>query len=147
MGEDAAIVDAATWTAALAAGYLVVGRVVAVLRNRPCLAKTVLGAGLAVAIASGGVAVAEPGDGGRPHPPAVSVDWPTQAVHVRSIVVAPGDSLWTIAEHRIQRPTAARVAAAWPHWWHTNRRVVGPDPNLIRPGQRLRPPVPVRSRT
>lgn len=147
MGADAAIVDVATWTAASAAALLIVGTVTTALRNRPIVGRTVLGVGLAVAVTGGGVAVAEPDDGGSPHPPAVSVDWPSRSTHPRAVVVTPGDSLWTIAAHRIERPTAVRIAAAWPHWWHTNRRVVGADPNFIRPGQRLRPPVPVRSRS
>ena len=145
MGADAAIVAAATWTAALAAGYLVVGVIARALQNRVGVRRAALGVGLAIAATGGGVAIAQPNSESAPRPPAVSVDWPVKPMHTRPAVVAPGDSLWTIAAHRIERPTAARVAATWPRWWHTNRRVVGPDPNYIRPGQRLRPPVPIRS--
>ena len=28
-------------------------------------------------------------------------------------------------------------AAEWPRWWAANRDVVGDDPDLLRPGQRL----------
>ena len=41
---------------------------------------------------------------------------------------------------RGDRPEPRAVAAAWPRWWHANRAVVGPDPDLIRPGQVLHPP-------
>ena len=34
----------------------------------------------------------------------------------------------------------ARVAAEWPRWHAANRSTIGPDPNLILPGQRLRVP-------
>lgn len=146
MDADAAIVEVATWTAAVAAGYLIVGVIATAMRSRPRIRRGALGALLAVA-GTGGVAVAQPDDGGSPRPPAVSVAWPTQPPRGRAVVVTSGDSLWTIAADRIRRPTVNRVAAAWPHWWHTNRLVVGPDPNLIRPGQRLRPPAPVRSRS
>ena len=147
MGADAAIVTAATWTAGLAAGYLLVGVIARALQNRPGVGRVALGVGIAFAATGGGVVIAQPNDESAPHPPAVSVDWPVKPVHRRPAVVAPGDSLWAIAARRLDRPTPSRVAATWPRWWHTNRRVVGPDPNYIRPGQRLRPPVPNRSRS
>ena len=58
------------------------------------------------------------------------------------VVVEPGDCLWRIAaEHLPPGAGAARVAAEWPRWWAANRDVVGPDPDLILPGQHLRAPV------
>ena len=71
-------------------------------------------------------------------------DWPaasTEGVHV----VAPGDCLWDIAEGRLAPEGQARdaeVAAGVQRWWSANRTVIGPDPDLIRPGQVLRPPPP-----
>lgn len=60
---------------------------------------------------------------------------------VGSVVVRSGDSLWSItARHLGPRATDAQVAAAWPRWYAANRTVIGPDPGLIRPGQRLVPP-------
>jgi nucleoid-associated protein YgaU len=57
------------------------------------------------------------------------------------VVVLRGDSLWEIAARRLgPAATEAQIAAEWPRWWAANRDVIGPDPNLIRPGQRLRPP-------
>jgi len=52
--------------------------------------------------------------------------------------VRPGDSLWSIAASHIgPGATDAQIAAAWPRFYAANRAVVGPDPNLIYPGQRL----------
>jgi nucleoid-associated protein YgaU len=104
------------------------------------------------------------GDGGAPHAPG----WPTSnrapahaagrtPAHNRDkpqqhrghrppptpshVVVHEGETLWQIAAaHLSGRPSAARVAAAWPRWYAANRRVIGDDPNLIQPGQTLRPP-------
>ncbi|WP_307875275.1 LysM peptidoglycan-binding domain-containing protein [Frankia nepalensis] len=57
------------------------------------------------------------------------------------VVVLRGDSLWTIAaRHLGPAATDAQVASEWRRWWAANRDVIGPDPNLIHPGQRLRPP-------
>jgi hypothetical protein len=96
------------------------------------------------------------------HGPAhISVSWPTSttprghataapATPARSparITVRPGECLWSIAAEALPpRASDARVAAAWPRWWRTNRSVVGPDPDLIRPGERLTQP-PARSTT
>ena len=62
-----------------------------------------------------------------------------------AVVVAPGDSLWAIAEQDLAArtgaaPSDADVAQAWPAWWAANRDAVGPDPHVIRPGTRLAPP-------
>ena len=45
--------------------------------------------------------------------------------------VRPGDTLWGIATDRLGS------GAEWPRLYAPNRNVVGPDPDLIRPGQRL----------
>lgn len=58
-----------------------------------------------------------------------------------AVVVQHGDSLWRIAaRHLGTRATDTQVAAAWPRWYAANRDVVGPDADLLLPGQRLRPP-------
>ncbi len=65
-------------------------------------------------------------------------------------VVRPGESLWSIAEAAWARSTGApagtaEVAAYWPQVYAANRAVLGPEPDLIRPGQPLRiPPPPAR---
>lgn len=59
-------------------------------------------------------------------------------------VVRPGDTLWGIARAGLEaagrRAEPADVALAWPRWYAANADVVGPDPDLIRPGQVLVPP-------
>ncbi|MDT4920710.1 MAG: hypothetical protein QOI15_1612 [Pseudonocardiales bacterium] len=82
---------------------------------------------------------------GRPDPAArgPSVPAPPQLARQegRPAVVRPGDSLWLIAARRLG-PAAgdAEVSAAWPRWYAANRDRIGADPDLIQPGQRLRPP-------
>jgi nucleoid-associated protein YgaU len=57
------------------------------------------------------------------------------------VVVRRGDSLWAIAaRHLGPRATDGEVAAEWPRWYAANRDVVGPDPDLLLPGQVLRSP-------
>ena len=58
-----------------------------------------------------------------------------------AVLVRRGDTLWGIAaRHLPGQVSNARIAAAWPPWYRLNRRVIGSDPNLIRPGMRLRVP-------
>lgn len=57
-------------------------------------------------------------------------------------VVQRGDSLWAIASRALEaergvRPPSAEVAAYWKRIYGANRQVVGADPDLIFPGQRL----------
>ena len=72
-----------------------------------------------------------------PRPPAASVSAAIPATHL----VRPGESLWSSAAQSLARrgtETSPRaVAAEWPRWYAANRAVVGADPNLIHPGQRL----------
>ncbi|MGF7238125.1 MAG: LysM peptidoglycan-binding domain-containing protein [Frankia sp.] len=57
------------------------------------------------------------------------------------VVVHRGDSLWSIVARQLgPGATDEQIAAAWPAWWAANREVIGPNPNLILPGQVLRPP-------
>lgn len=57
------------------------------------------------------------------------------------VVVRRGDTLWDIAaRHLGPDATAVDVALEWPRWHRANRDLVGPDPDLVLPGQRLRPP-------
>lgn len=59
------------------------------------------------------------------------------------LVVHRGDSLWTLSARLLgSRASATRVAATWPRLYAANRAVIGADPDLIRPGQRLVPPAP-----
>lgn len=62
----------------------------------------------------------------------------------RFVVVAAGDSLWSLAVAHL--PNGAATAAVDAHWraiHAANRAAIGADPDLIRPGLRLQlPPVP-----
>ncbi len=81
----------------------------------------------------------------------IDVDWPAgpsvAPVPARhSVVVAPGDCLWDLAAARLGRGASnARIATEWQRWYAANRAVIGPDPDLIHPGQRLVSPEPHRS--
>jgi nucleoid-associated protein YgaU len=95
--------------------------------------------------------------GGSPRPPVVAparlgaepLDWPVPPHHPRSlpgdhaetVVVRRGDCLWSLAARSLgSHATAAAVAAAWPRWWAANRAVIGTDPDVLHPGERLRVP-------
>jgi nucleoid-associated protein YgaU len=60
---------------------------------------------------------------------------------VGAVVVRRGDSLWDLAaRHLGPDASAADIAAEWPRWYAANRHVIGPDPDLLLPGERLVPP-------
>ncbi|WNV74738.1 LysM domain-containing protein [Geodermatophilus sp. DSM 44513] len=70
-------------------------------------------------------------------------DWPgpSDGDHV----VLRGECLWDIAAADLARrtggtPSDAQVATAVAAWWQANAAVIGPDPDLLLPGQVLRPP-------
>ncbi len=75
------------------------------------------------------------------HP--IDLDWPTttDAASGGTVVVLRGDSLWSIAAAHL--PAGAGPAAidtAWRAWYQANKSVIGSDPDLLLPGQILRPP-------
>ncbi len=75
--------------------------------------------------------------------PADIPDWPAPAPGDH--VVLRGDCLWAIAEADLRartglEPTDAEVATAVERWHATNAAVIGDDPDLLLPGQVLRPP-------
>jgi hypothetical protein len=63
------------------------------------------------------------------------------------VVVRAGDTLWALAQQSLP-PRAdgcvdyGAVTARWHRIYHLNRDLIGPDPDLIQPGQRLRLPRP-----
>lgn len=83
-----------------------------------------------------------------PSPPAVSPpahgEPPSSGNPVNAVVlVESGDSLWAIAAERLgPGATSGEIAAAVAAWYQANHDVIGPDPDLIHPGQRLAPPPP-----
>jgi nucleoid-associated protein YgaU len=64
-----------------------------------------------------------------------------------AVVVRSGDTLWDVAARHLaaQRPrrsgtgppSVADIAVEWPRWYALNRHIIGPDPDLLLPGQRL----------
>lgn len=61
-----------------------------------------------------------------------------------SVTVLAGDTLWDLAAAQLgPLATAVEVAELWPRWYELNRQVVGPDPDVLLPGQILVvPPLP-----
>ena len=154
-GFDAALVRLCAATGALAAGWLaVVATAVtteALLGGRwrapgvPGVVRRVLLAACGVAVAAGLTAPAGVA-AGRQAPPqtAASVVASTLAglplpdrphgVAEEVVTVRPGDTLWQLAEARLGD------GARWTELYAANRAVIGADPDLIRPAQRLRIP-------
>jgi nucleoid-associated protein YgaU len=57
------------------------------------------------------------------------------------VTVRPGDTLWGLAAATLPaRAADATVDRTWRRWYAANRHTVGPDHDLLLPGQRLVPP-------
>jgi nucleoid-associated protein YgaU len=74
-------------------------------------------------------------------------DRPSATAPAGSHVVVRGECLWHIASDRLlaqhgRTPTDGEVAAATHAWWQANADVIGPEPDLLLPGQVLSPPDP-----
>lgn len=141
----AAMLGAATLAcAALSAWILVIaaatlGRIT--VPGVPRVVRAALFTGVVVAAAAT-PAHADPGHDldGLPLPdrPVVST---AATMPADGVTVQRGDTLWAIAADRLgPRASNARIATATRAWHEANTEVVGPDPDLIVPGQRLRPP-------
>lgn len=61
----------------------------------------------------------------------------TGAAH--TITVHAGDNLSKLAAQHCQTAAGKPAASDWTGWYAANRAVIGADPDLIRPGQMLRP--------
>lgn len=69
------------------------------------------------------------------------VEVPGEGRRPEGRVVRVGESLWGIAKEELGgRASDGVVEARMRQWYAVNRQVIGPDPNLIRPGQVLRTP-------
>ena len=78
-----------------------------------------------------------------PQPPAGGLLTGVPRPDEREVVVAAGDTLWSLAASQLgPQATDAETAALWPRWYELNREVIGPDPGLFRPGQVLAVPPP-----
>ncbi|MGY1706337.1 LysM peptidoglycan-binding domain-containing protein [Geodermatophilus sp. SYSU D00697] len=78
-----------------------------------------------------------------PASPDPAPDWPLPAPGDH--VVLRGECLWDIAAGHLRsdsgrEPTAAEIVPAVHAWWQANAAVIGPDPDLLLPGQVLHPP-------
>lgn len=118
----------------------------------PALLRGLLRVALGAAVAggpslAGPAAWADPADGAglpvldRVVTVAVPAAAPEPVPAPAPVVVRPGDCLWRIADRALPAGhSAGDVAREWPRWYAANRGVIGPDPGLLHPGQRLRAP-------
>jgi nucleoid-associated protein YgaU len=154
-------VGAALWLAALLRGQLT-GRLARLATQlTPRIVQAAIGLSVGAAVVGGPLGGAALGQVAGPihHPiaqsgaraarsPALPPGWSPDRPAARSIarvapvVVVRGDTLWAIAARHLGRgASAAEVAAEWPRWHAANRSTIGPDPDLILPGQRLVAPL------
>lgn len=60
---------------------------------------------------------------------------------VGETTVLAGDTLWDIAARELgPAATDIDVALHWPRWYQANQAVIGENPNVLLPGQILKPP-------
>ena len=78
--------------------------------------------------------------------PDFTVAWPVRAGQTPAeapseITVLAGDTLWDIAARDLG-PAASDVDVAlhWPRWYNANKAQIGEDPDVLLPGQILKPP-------
>ena len=63
------------------------------------------------------------------------------AARPREVQVNRGDTLWSIASHHLgPGASTAEINVAVKNWYGANRARIGPEPDLIFPGQQLTPP-------
>ncbi|KAA1400204.1 LysM peptidoglycan-binding domain-containing protein [Aeromicrobium ginsengisoli] len=143
-----------TWVL-LVAGLSLVRAPAPLLRAiTPRLLRRALFAGTAGALALAPVPADRGGAPGRPQHDLTGLQLPDRPIGAATVgraaprvsaspvVVRPGDTLWAIAARSLPRhATAAEVARACAQWHAANRDVIGDDPDLIFPTQRLVPPL------
>ena len=75
-------------------------------------------------------------------PVTITTDQESESDH-RTVVVKHGDTLWGIAARSLpHHASAAQIAEACAAWYAANQTVIGGDPDMIHPLQRLTPPPP-----
>jgi len=63
---------------------------------------------------------------------------PPPAAPAATVTVRRGDTLWSLATHRLgPGATPARIAAEWHRWYAANRATIGSDPDRITTGTTL----------
>ncbi|ADG75213.1 Peptidoglycan-binding lysin domain protein [Cellulomonas flavigena DSM 20109] len=73
-----------------------------------------------------------------PVPPPETAPPPTADAPVGTVEVRAGDSLWGLAARSLgPGATDAQIAAEWPRWYAANASTIGPDPDVLLPGQVL----------
>jgi nucleoid-associated protein YgaU len=78
---------------------------------------------------------------GLPFPDRGTTAEPTTVSTGGHHVVQAGESLWSIATDTLAPDaTAAQVASTSASWYDANRAAIGPDPDLLLPGQQLTAP-------
>jgi hypothetical protein len=82
-----------------------------------------------------------------PTGPETTTGSPSEAPAAGERVVLRGDCLWHIAADSLlgrlgRLPSESEIAADVHAWWSANADVIGPDPDLLIPGQVLRSPGP-----
>jgi nucleoid-associated protein YgaU len=107
------------------------------------LALAACGIALATALSPAAVA-AERVAGDSPADPLSGLPLPDRAEggaapRTAPVVVRTGDTLWALAQRRLPHSATDRqVTEGWHSNYRRNRGVIGPDPDLIRPGQVLK---------
>jgi hypothetical protein len=155
----AAVVAGCCWLAWVLAAYLLAGTALTAIaagwtrpgavEPLPAVARRALPAPIramvltAVSVTVAAAAALPATASGSHASPAAGLDWPglpSVGHATTAVTVRPGDTLWAIAARSLRSPSVSRIALTWPRWYAANRRTIGPDPGLIRPGERLRPP-------
>jgi hypothetical protein len=78
---------------------------------------------------------------GAAHRPAPQSPRSPEPLDAPTVVVRAGDCLWSLAAEGLgPDPPVAAVDARWRRIYRLNRSVIGPRPDLIRPGQLLQLP-------
>ncbi|MBZ5737314.1 LysM peptidoglycan-binding domain-containing protein [Nocardioides mangrovi] len=138
------------------------------VRGVPAPVRRVVLAACGVALVAGAVTPADatPGAPHEDHAPITGLPYPDRALGglpggavltlgrmhraprstpATGVRVTAGDSLWSIAAADLGPGAGdAAVDAHWREIYRLNRAEIGPDPDLIRPAQRLRLPTPDR---